>query len=659
MPKTIKKTKKNQDAPTQDAELLEQIDTEQAKKAQEAADTELLAMLDKQWIAAKANRDQHDWDWFINYLWYMGFHNAKYDRQTKQIVNISPNDKVFANLIFSVVRSVRNYATRHRPRAEVTPFNQSREQTDQFLNQNRQLSKVCDYTWDANYMAPKFKEVILDSLVTSVGFWQILWKSDAADGNGDIDVNTVDPFDLYIDPRATKLRDANYAILCIRRTKDDMKSSGLYDADKIDDLSIESRISENSVKTQLASIRGEDQSSSDEQTGSILLREHWYFKLNENNKKELWITTVADNKIIRNEKTDFSRLPFFCLSADIQPRSLYGFGWIKFLIPLQKELNRLLCSISDYNRVMNKGKVIVDRGANVNHMTNEHGEFIFKNPGTQVEQMNITPMGSAVFKSVDLLKILFEDIGSYNAATRGRVPTGITSGRGLEVLQTGDANNMSEFSENVEAFLRESFSFILELQSKKYIFARNVLAVGTSGSREFLQAIGASAPEELKKNRDDLVIIPEHNLVDVKIGSYLAETNEAKREILKELYSMQAIDLETLLKGYELSNVAEIIAGVKQEKQEAVQLEASKAGAIAQAETPPAPAEKTEGARAAIAAIKTIVQGQEPQMPTNPGQEYVDYLDKFITDPETGGSLPAQLRSQLEAFRNQVLQQVG
>src|SRR5690606_7569109 len=116
---------------------------------------------------------------------------------------------------------------------------------------------------------------------------------------------------------------------------------------------------------------------------------------------------------------------------------------------------------------------------------------------------------------------------------------------------------LAELQENTEDFLEEVYEHMLALAAEKYQFARNISPIDTStGERDFVSFIGENA----ENKPEGVTEIPARNMVDVKINSWLADTAEARRDTLKDLFALQAIDQETLLKGYEIGNIADIIA---------------------------------------------------------------------------------------------------
>jgi len=623
-------------------------------------DSALKARLDREWQSAQNNRNEFDWKWFTYDLFVSGNHYARWDNDTQQIVSSVKEKgqvKIVINKVFSTLRSVRNFVLRSRPRAEATPD----DLTEENVEETNKLNRFLDFFHDKQRLRRKLKGTLWHALKYSVGYWQVLFDN----VKKEIVVNEVDPYDLYWDPVARDPSEARYAILAVRRNVEDLRRDPKYDIP--DDMKTDDLLSASSLKARfLQSEKGMSDFNEDKEGETVIVREHWYRSYEDEEYEEkvgkkkvkktrkvpkIMIAAVAGNRIIRQpEDAKVDRIPFFRLSSDIEPLSMYGQGWVKNLISPNKLLDRLESSIAEWNDIMNKGKWVADKNAGVRIINNAHGQIIEKKRGFDVNQADIRPLSAVIFKQIENVNRYIEDIGGSHDAMLGRVPTGVKSGRGVEALQIGDMNNLSEVVENVEEFLEEVYEYVLYLASKKYQFARNVITVTTGGQREFTKVIGSSASN---KPEGALVIKP-NNIVDVKITSWLAQTNEAKREVLKELYQLQAIDQETLLEGYNIGSVSQVIQKTRKEKLEnaATQIE------VANQSNPQPAGPVPSGRLEAIAALKAIVNGAEPQPPQAVGADFIAYIDEYLESEEAQSLDSATLRA-IQVFRATVAQQTN
>ncbi len=615
-------------------------------------------VLDRYWSQAQSGRSELDWKWFNYDLWVTGNHYAKWDKATQQITTAPRKDgkpKIAINKVYTTLRGVRSHVLQNRPRAEVTPYNMTNENLDQAA----ELNQFLDYVHDNLGFRQKLRASLWHALKYSVGFWQILWDENAGEG-GEVVVNVVDPYDLYWDPAARFPKEARYCILAVRRQKADLMEDPKYKGANWDNVKADSQLAASNLKSRILQFeRGGSVTGQDKNDGTVIVKEYWYKEHNDKtNETKIMLCTKAGDEIIRQPvDTELDRFPFFRLCSDIEPLSMYGTGWVKNLIPINKLLNMLESSAAEYNMIVNKAHILMDKGAGVRTVTNEHGTFIEKKRGYSVEFMPITPLTSVLPNQITNANRYIEDIGALHDASLGRIPTGATSGVSIEALQEGDSNNLSELTENTEEFLEDVNEYILYLVSKKYQFARNISPTTETGERKFMKIIGQEADEEVKT--EGMTEVPTQNIVDVSIASYIAHTSEGRRMAVKDLATiMPNLPPEVILQAYSVGPIADIIKKMREEEkhQQAVEMQKAQMEQDMQLENTMAQQSANQpraaGQQEAIAFIRMLLSGQKPQLPQIVGPEFLQYIDAFINSPE-GKQIPGELLSVLQTDRDQ------
>lgn len=619
---------------------------EKNKSKKKESDEVLLAKLDRWWTSASNARKRIDWMWFQYDLWKEGYHYARWDRNTQQIITAPRTDgtpKVMVNKIDAAMRAVVNYALRNRPKAEVTPADMSQDQINEVVKQNLFL----DYLHDRLVMREKERGAVDESAGGGIAWVQVLFDEDAEDGNGQITVNEVDKYDLYWNKEAREPKEVQYYILAVSRPINELKEDPKYKGAEWDRIKPDSTRSSSSLKERLLKLdTGDTSTPQDKNEGNVLVKEYWY---KEDGK--IYVCATAGGIIIRKpEATDLERFPFFRLCVARKKGSMVGKSWIKNLIPLNRRLNQLMSSLAEYNVIMNKGYWIADKGAGVRTIKNEHGIIIEKKRGYQVAQGQVASISSHIINELQYILQLFEDISAVHDATMGRIPVGAKSGKALEALQVGDSNNLSEIVENTEMWLEEIYEYMLYLAAKKYQFARDITPVSKTGQREFLKVIG----EDAQAVPQGVLVIKKKNVVDVKITSYLAHTAEARREAIKELATLiPDLDPQTILEVYEVGPIADIISRIKQQRAERQQQELQQAkeqAAIGQ----PSPSSSQQ----AIAIIRQVINGQIPQLPEVVDSAFIEYFDSFLNSQEAQ-TLDENTLSVLQQMRDQAAQIVS
>ena len=669
------------------------MDKKKTKKNKAQDDKVLTARLDRYWNNAQAGRREVDWKWFNYDLWVSGNHYARWDRNTQQIITSPRSDgkpKVVVNKIYSTLRAVRNYVVRNEPKPDVTPHNL----TPETVKEASVLNKYLDYLYARLGLRLKLRATVWHALKYSVGYWQVLYDDQANDGTGEIQINVIDPYDLYWEASARYPEEARYCVLAVRRNISDLKEDPKYKGVDWDEVETSSELSSSGLKSRLLQYeRGNEVSVKDKEDSSVILKEFWIREMSDQetgekgedgesvttSKTKIRIIAQAGKTVIRNELTELDRIPFFRLLSDVEPLSMYGTGWVKNLMPLNKLYDRLISAVAEWNDLMNRGKWIADKGAGVRIINNENGQIIEKKRGFTVEQAPIAGLNDAVFQLIQIIGRDHEDIASFHDASLGRIPTGAKSGVSIEALQEGDSNNLSELTENTEDFLSRVYEYVLYLASQKYQFARDVVIQSKTGEKEFIKVIGAEAPTVDKTGGPTgATVIEKKNVVDVKIDSWLAYTSEGRRNAVKELAGLMAaqgtpLPVQFILEAYETGNIADIIQQIMEEQakqqqqamdqqnqqaQQQAQMQGqqqqqniqaqSQARMQEQASQQPQPA----GAAQAIAIIRQIINGQVPQtMPQAIGPDFVQYFDKFLSSPEAQ-QLPPEIQKVLQTIRD-------
>lgn len=716
------------------ANLVDKIKKAVGKK--DDNDSGVPQMLDRWWESAESARKELDWKWFQYDLWYNGNHYAKWDKNTQQIVSTSPRidgrPKVVINKIYSTLRGVRSHVLQSDPIAEITPYNMSDQEVDQAMYLNRFMF----YLHDHLHLRSQLRATMLHALKYSVGWWQVMWDETAEDGQGGIVVNVVDPYDLYVDPVARLPKEARYMILAVRRNIDDLKEDPKYKDADWDSVVGTDNLAASTLKSRILSFERGQSSFGDGQKdhGSVILKEFWY-KDNEEvdeekddpenegktikvktKKPRIMLCAKVGEVIVRQPvDTGLTRLPFFRLCSDIEPLMMYGQGWVKNLIPLNKLLETNESSIAEYNAVVNKGRYSVPKNAGIKTVTNQHGTFVEHKMGAQFapQAMQVPPLSPVIETQNQRINQYLEDIGCQHDASRGQASSNAVSGVAIEALQEGDSTNLSELTENTEEFLEDVYEYILQILSEKTVTARNVITSTTTGEKMFFKVIGEQADDDLKQQQQDqqpqdpnqpkkpgMVIIPSKCAVDIKITSNLAFTSAGRRAAMKDLASfpqMAQLPPDVILKAYNVGPIADIVKEMKQKEeqqqeqeqqgqmqqqdqahqqqmqqsaqshQQQLEQQQQQAGAQQQqaqmqqaSQQEPQP--QDNGVAVAIAFIKSVLRavdnGQDlPDVPKNITPLFVQYLDHFINSPE--GQQNPEITQILEMVKDRAVMQMG
>lgn len=469
--------------------------------------------------------------WMINYAFYKGWQNLKYNTHTQRLVfDESDPLKFYVNMVYTTVRAIRAAVTKDQPIWDVD----ARPYGSMTQGETRALSAYLDTLYEKLDVKYKTKELVMYGLLYGAGIFQYGFDADADEGEGEVWVETLDPFDVYIDPVATGMDDARHIIKVVRKSVEDLQKNPRYQ--NTDGLGADNKLSESPYKEMIAR---RENNAYGEAPNTILLYEAWC-----KTDDGIRVITTAGGRLLRNEVTSFKNLPFLVYQPDINPNEVYGEGWVKNLVPINRAVNALERSNLEYHTLFAKGKYITDAESGIKTITNENGQIIRKPRGSNLEVMDMKPMSASVFKQIESLNRYAQDVGAAHEAFLGRTPTGVTAAIAFETLVANAMNNLVDLLDNLEITLSELGEELLKLGREFYTTSKS-FKMQMGDMDEVMSVVGMGAEDML--GYANVIPLPERPEVRVRITSGIAHTRAARQETLIGLRGAGDISRRTLL----------------------------------------------------------------------------------------------------------------
>ena len=476
--------------------------------------------------------------WFVNYMYYKGYQNLKYDKTTGTFIKDVRNPLTFyVNHTYMVCRAVRNAVMKANPTWDVDalPYGELDNDT------SRILGEYLAFEYDRLNLEEKVNKSLLFGLLYGLGIFQYGYDDSLDDGEGNVWIECLDPFDTYIDPYCSSMDDARYVIKVMSKPLELIENNPNYDKKAVENLSTTSNLSESDYKNLILN----NENNINNTSKNVILHEGWFVT-----KDGIRVITTSpqSNEILRNELTTFKKLPFEIYQPDINVGGIYGEGWVKNIVPLNKAANYLETSRLEYNILINKGRLLIPKGAGVKSVTNQNGEKIYYKAGFKPEFLPTPPMGSDVDRQINALGTYIQLIGAANEAFVGQTPTGVKSGIAIETLIASNFNQLSDLVNNLSNTLARLGEDILQLGYEYQLLTKPFRA----SSGEYYGILGGGQePKEMERILK-VVSIPANPEVRVRITSGVAHTKEAKRDILMTLRAGGDVSRQTLLENLDI-----------------------------------------------------------------------------------------------------------
>ena len=256
--------------------------------------------------------------------------------------------------------------------------------------------------------------------------------------DGDVKPIPVSPFNLYPDPLATSVEDAEYIIFADYKHVNQLKKQFPKHADYLQggDINYSDLVNDRDDNARL--------------DNQVLVLEMWcrdYSTINsdDGNKKMKYpkgrvITVAPELDLVLEDKENpynTGRFPFFLFKDIDVPFQFWGEGEVKWLLSPQNQVNDLYNQIIDNAKHTANMQWVIDKNSGIpkGELTNRPGLIIRKNPGSEVRRDSPPSMPMYVSEMVERLKNDVEVISGVHDVTRGQTPSGIQSASAIIALQ--------------------------------------------------------------------------------------------------------------------------------------------------------------------------------------------------------------------------------
>jgi hypothetical protein len=336
-------------------------------------------------------------------------------------------------------------------------------------------------------MNKKLYRELINVLTLGNAIFFIPW--DSYEGNArEIPVN---PFNLFPDPLATTVDDAEYLIYATYKNVNKLKYAFPQHKDKLHGGQIN--------YSEL--VQGNNRNSRID--NQILVLEVWTkdYELNEKGKYKYpygrVLTICPELGIVLSDKPNHyndGKMPFQLIKDYDVPNKFWGEGEVAQLLSPQKHMNELNNAVIDNAKTTANMPWVIDKSAGIpqGKITARPGLIIRKNPGSMVERLQAPNMPNYVINAVDTYKGDMEQISGVFDTLKGNSETGVYTAQGILALQeAGQARirlKVKLMEDSLGRIAQKHFSRMKQFWKQDRWFAVT-RADGTYDIRKFTQSI--------------------------------------------------------------------------------------------------------------------------------------------------------------------------
>jgi len=474
--------------------------------------------------ALKRGRQFLDAQWKMNLAFYKGRQYVYYNRSARRLEQLPVEDgekpryrvRIVNNQIAPGAQSLLAKFTKTKPVINATPTGGS----DADHKAASIADKLLEHWWTDFNMDDKLSEALLWSIVAGQGYWKITWDQEAGSSMrfllgpngqpitdtsladlfraelnnvgvtpqeqvvylGDIKVEAISPFDVFLDDTAKTFDECKYAICVHYMTPEDIKKKWNYEA-KPDSVGVQQ-----DTLLPYATFKNQEPNVSAVYVGYFLPQ-----PTIPNGRYVVWI----DEKIVEDTAWPYpiDKLPLVKFPGVRIPGSIYDSSVVEQAIPIQKDLNKTLSQIIEYKNLTLKPRVWAPVGSLAGvRITSEPGavyeyNMIGDRGKPEVEQLPSMP--PYVFDHLNQMRDDLKDVFGIVDITEGTPPPNVEAGIAIDLLQEMATDRLAPTIVLIERSLVRAGEIMLSYAQKYYQEPRILKIHGPGGhakAKRFNQA---------------------------------------------------------------------------------------------------------------------------------------------------------------------------
>lgn len=544
---------------------------------------------------AKSSRERLESDWYLNVSFYLGdqwifWNRNRIDRPRLDPWRVTVTDnRMLPALDSRVARKVKN-----RPVFVVVPFSGDEEDR----NAARLGEKILDHNWNALSLGEKSFRAIKWAELTGAGFWKIYWdKTKGAkrdflfrDGQlmrdatgrpipaeamaqmpeaedisvksvaeGDLCIEVLSPFEIYPDPLAEDLDEAEWVIESKVRSPQYVKER--YGVEAKPDSNVPTGIAESrmfpSSSTQGTSFGGRFSTSSEYM--GVTLYEFWARPSSKypHGKRAVWTQTqlLLETDLNDSPYSDNPYVMFRCLDV---PGRFWPTSVATQLRGPQTELNKLRSQIVENAQRFGNPAMLTSRQANIKYqgMPGERINFDSTTPDAVPSYLQPPAIPQYIQNELERIEMSITEISGVHEVSKASVPSGVTAASAINLLQEADDTRLGPEIHNIEDAFSRAGTKALKVQAKFSSEERTLRLAGEEGDWEISKYKGTM----LKNNTN----------VEVQAGSAMPRSKAARQAAMTEMlerflqYGIQLDEraLRKFFKEYDIGGLEHLLANV-------------------------------------------------------------------------------------------------
>lgn len=475
-----------------------------------------------------------------NVAYLLGYNGVYYDVTYKQFRNADPKRRISrnkknTNKILPAIQNRLSRLTQSPPRFDVRP---NSETTDDKDAARLGLDIITDGFDRCRYNELR-QETLMLAMQGGLAYQQVSWDpclgkpmidpitGEFAGYEGDWRIEVYNCLEIFVDPLAKKLEDANWIVKAKVRKLDYFKERYKERGEAVKEEQVWLISSINDMKSNGIGNGNASSASTQNQMKNSAIEMVYYEKRSKDYPNGRMI--VAANGVLLEDKElpvgeyDIVKFDDIRIGGRYNPEPI-----INHLVPIQDRYAIIRDKIDKWVQRCLAGKWIVPKGSDLSQEAiNDDTEVIYANPvpnSWEPKAANIPQIPPYVYKEIETIDNEFDRIVGLGEVSQGNLPSASIPASGMAFLQEQDQTRIGVQTTGNEIGYAKVGSLILKYVSKYYELPRMLKLAGDGMDYAVKEFVGA----DLKDNHD-VICIP---------GSTIPQSKVLRRQDILNAYQM-------------------------------------------------------------------------------------------------------------------------
>lgn len=469
---------------------------------------------------AAASRVSHEGVWMTNIAYVLGYDGVYYDTNSRSFRPADKNyrfqgrNRIHVNKILPTLQNRLARLAKNEPQYDVRPGSPS--------NDDKEAAKlglqILTQYWDLERINRKRLDLLMWVQQCGHGYLDVSFDPDKGEPmvdpatgdlvgyEGDISVNVVSPFEVFPDPLAKTLDDAQWVIKAKLRKLDYFKNRYPERGEMVREegawllsAQYESRI--NGLTTQ-----GFTSGTAEARFKNAAIEVVYYERRSKKHPQGRMVVS-ANGALLENKELPVGKFPLVKFDDILIAGKYYSESTVTHARPSQDQYNRTIQKRADWVNRLLTGKILAPRGAGLQQesLNDQSGEVVYYDqtpnggPPTPMAMPNIP---SYAYNEDKVHESNINDIMGISEVSKGTLPSASIPAIGMQLLTEQDDTRIGVITEQHEEAYASVGNLVL-LNVEKFIKTPRLLKMAGDGMEYTVkQFVGA----DIRGNHDVTVI---------------------------------------------------------------------------------------------------------------------------------------------------------